>query len=76
MEWQETQNSVELVLCSTVTVTPSAATPSRAPSNRSQNQVFLNIFPSMAAVSFESGITNIVVVLTGEGLTSVMLFIL
>ena len=55
MEWQETQNSVELVLCSTVTVTPSAAIPSRAPSSRSQNQVFLNSFPSMVTVSFEFG---------------------
>lgn len=33
-------------------------------------------FSKHGAVSFESGITNIVVVLVGEGLTSVMLFIL
>ncbi len=35
-----------------------------------------NIFPSMVAVSFESDITNIVVVLRLERLTSVMVYIL
>jgi hypothetical protein len=32
---------------------PSAATPSRAPSSSSQNQVFLNNFPSMTAFSYD-----------------------
>jgi hypothetical protein len=48
--------------CAALVTDPSAATPSRAPSSSSQNQVFLNNFPSMTAFSFESGITNIVVV--------------
>ena len=62
MEWQDTQNSVELVLCSTVTVTPSAATPSRAPSSRSQNQGFSYQFSNHGGVFLRSIITYIVLV--------------